>query len=177
MQKIKSNVDLVSFQQRLNANLEDAAAQDDVSSLLGFRVGDKQFIIDLQDLKEVDGVPGAEAIQQLALAKHWVLGISNFKGYIYTLVDLQLFLTGVPTTLSLSARSLVIHPKHLLQMALVVPEIIGLVARSDLEFKRQSQSQEEWFSGVYASSDGREWEFLNLKNFVESRDMLDIELM
>lgn len=176
MQKAKSNVDLVAFQQRLNANLEDAAAQGEVSSLLAFRVGPKQFVIDLHDLKEVDGVPNVEAIQQIALTKHWVMGISNFKGYIYTLVDFQLFLTGVPTTLSLAARALVVHPKYLLQMALVVPEIIGLMPKADLEFKRQSQNEQGWFSGVYTSSDGQEWEFLNLKSFVESRDMLDIEL-
>lgn len=178
MEKVKSNVDLVAFQKRLNANLEDAASHGEDSSLLGFRLGDKQYIIDLQDLREVEGVPAPEQIVHISLTKDWILGISNFKGYIYTLVDFQKFLTGVATTQSIGARVLVVHQKYLLQMAIVVPEVIGLISKSDLEEKETYKSEKEpWRVGCYKSKDGRIWELLSVKELTESREMMDIELV
>lgn len=178
MEKVKSSVDLVAFQKRLNANLEDAASHGGDSSLLGFRLGGKQYVIDLQDLREVEGVPSPEQIVGISLAKDWVLGISNFKGYIYTLVDFQKFLTGIPTTQSIGARVLVVHQKYLLQMAIVVPEIIGLIAKSDLEEKEVYKNEKDpWRTGKYVSKDGSVWELLSIKELTEAREMMDIELV
>lgn len=176
MEKQKSSIDLVDFQKRLNANLEDAARQGEVSSLLGFKTAGRNFLIDLGDLREVDSVPVPEQIQRLALVKPWVLGISNFKGYIYTLVDLQLFLGRGSTSQSMSARALLVHQRFLAQAAIVVPEISGLVSKVEMQQVSGWKSAEPWVVSGFKSVDGEIWELVDLQALSESREMMDIEL-
>lgn len=169
--------DLVEFQKRLNANLDAADKSNELTSMLGFVSAGKHWLINLGDLREVEAVPPKNLLPQIQLAKPWVLGVANFKGYIYTMIDLQLFLGGDITTLSMNSRSLLLGHRFLVQPALVVPEIIGLVGTVTLsEMPMDSVSdRSKWTKRIFKTPDGVVWEELDLLMLTESRDMLDVE--
>lgn len=174
----KNQVNLVEFQKRLNLDLEDANQKGELSSLIGFKAHGRHWLIELGDLREIDGVPQADGIRRVAITKPWVMGISNFKGYIYTLVDFQMFLGGEHSALGINARALLLNQKFLIQTALIVPDVMGLVIKNDLKPSEPQGGSfgSPWSVAAYEGRDGIIWEMLNLLALSESDEMLNIEI-
>lgn len=168
-----STVDLVDFQTRLNASLDKMHSLGDLSSLLGFVSAGKYWLINLADLREIDSVPMQEKVQRLALAKSWVLGISNFKGNIYTLVDFQMFLGQALTSGGMNARSLLVDSRYQVQMALVVGEVSGLVSAGDVK-KVRGGGEWGWVEGQYETVDGKLWNMIDVGLLAADREMINI---
>ncbi len=174
----KTTVDLVDFQERLNKNLEEADKLGAGASLIGFHSAGRNWLLDLSDLREIEGVPSAERIQRIDLAKGWVLGVANFKGYIYTLVDLQMFLgESTASQLTLNARALLMHQKFLIQAALVVPEVSGLMSAEEMKPLGPGEWKPSipWASAGLRDAEGTLWEVLDLAALASAREMLDVE--
>ena len=169
----QQSVDLVDFQRRLNASLESMQSLGELSSLLGFSSAGKLWLVNLDDLHEIDALPLPEKTQRLGLAKPWVLGISNFKGNIYTLVDFQMFLGQNVTSAGLSSRTLLLHPKHQIQMALIVGEVAGLIPANEVK-RFKTGGDWSWVTGEYKSSDGRVWNMIDVSALSSGEEMLNI---
>lgn len=174
----KSTVDLVDFQNRLNENLEAMHSLGDLSSLLGFVSAGRNWLIHLADLHEIDSVPVHEKTQRLALAKAWVWGISNFKGNIYTLVDFQMFMGQALTPGGMNARSLLLHPRHQVQTALIVGEVSGLISTAEIR-KVKSGGEWNWVEGQYESAgsganDKKLWNMINVALLTADNEMINI---
>lgn len=172
-----SNVDLVMFQKRLNKNLEESSIETEASSLIGFTSGNRNWLVALDCLREVEGVPPSDRIQNIALTKPFVIGIANFKGLIYTMIDWQSFLGGGYSQITLNARSLLFHTKLETTAALVVSEVTGIVSRSEvIELEKgQWEPSTPWSSHGYKTKDGKKWELIDLHLLATSKEMLDIE--
>lgn len=168
-----SSVDLIDFQTRLNESLDKMHSMGDLSSLLGFVSAGKNWLVNLADLHEIDSVPLQEKVQRLALAKSWVLGISNFKGSIYTLVDFQLFLGQGLTPGGMNARSLLVDTRYQVQMALVVGEVSGLVSAGDVK-KIKAGGEWAWVEGQYQTADGKLWNMIDVGLLAADREMINI---
>lgn len=172
--KAQNSVDLVDFQNRLNKSLESLQNLGELSSLLGFVSAGENWLIKLSDLHEIESVPLQEKTQRLALAKNWVMGISNFKGNIYTLVDFQMFLgQSNATQTGLNARSLLINSRHQIQAALVVGEVSGLVAVNDVKLLSDG-GKYPWISAIYQSRDGQVWNMVDVGALAQDQVMLNI---
>jgi twitching motility protein PilI len=172
--KAQNSVDLVDFQNRLNKSLESIHNLGELSSLLGFTSAGENWLVKLSDLHEIESVPIQEKTQRLALAKNWVMGISNFKGNIYTLIDFQVFLGQANATQTgLNARSLLINARHQIQAALVVGEVSGLVAVNDVK-RLDKTAKYHWVSALYESKDGRVWKMVDVGALAQDQVMLNI---
>jgi twitching motility protein PilI len=169
------SLDLVDFQRRLNASLDSHHDLGELSSLLGFVSAGENWLLNLADLHEIESVPLPEKTQHLALARSWVLGISNFKGNIYTLVDFQMFLGKAVTPTGLNARSLLIHGRHQIQTALVVGEVSGLISTNEIK-KVKSGSAFAWVSGQFQSADGKFWNMIDVGALASDAQMLNISV-
>ena len=167
------SIDLVDFQRRLNANLESSESTKDKASLLGFASAGRHWLIGLDDLHEIESVPTPEKIQRVALAKPWAMGIANFKGNIYTLVDFQMFLGQAATTAGLNARALLIHARHQIQTGLVVGEVEGLVDISGMR-AAEGAAPEAWVSARWMQADGKIWNVIDAAALAASEAMLNI---
>lgn len=176
MQKARStSIDLVEFQIRLNASLDSHHDLGELSSLLGFVSAGKNWLLNLADLHEIESLPAQEKTQRLALAKNWVLGISNFKGNIYTLVDFQMFLGQAVTPGGLNARSLLLHGRHQVQTALIVGEVAGLISTNEIK-KVKDGSDLPWVSGQFQSADGKFWNMIDVGALASNAEMLNISV-
>jgi twitching motility protein PilI len=173
MEKTLRSIDLVDFQKRLNADLESSESMRDTSSLLGFLSGGHHWLVSLEDLHEIESVPLPEKVQRVALAKAWALGISNFKGNIYTLVDFQMFLGHAATTTDLNARALLIHARHQIQAALVVAEVVGLVDVAGMK-PLAAEEPMPWVSGRWEQGDGKIWNMIDVAALSAYESMLNI---
>lgn len=172
-EKRKHGTDLVEFQNRLNLSLDAADKMGRSSSMIGFSTAGKYWLADLSDLREVSGVPAADKVVKLAVAKEWVQGMSNFKGNIYTLVDFQMLLGQAATVLNFNSRAILFHPKHLLSTALVVQTVLGLVNAADLSPAKDDGTP--WTRETFKSEDGIVWHMLDIAVLSESKELLDIE--
>ena len=171
-----TKVDLVAFQKRLNLNLENATADSESSSLVGFVSGGRNWLVALDCLREIESVPVSEKIHQIALSKPFVLGIANFKGFIYTLVDWQFFIGMGYAQLSQNARALLFHTRLETTTALIVSEVTGIISRKDVEEidPAEFKGNKRWGSGL-KSKDGKIWELINLEKLATDKEMLEIE--
>ena len=169
----QQSIDLVGFQERLNKSLESLQHFNENSSLLGFTSGGRNWLMKLGDLHEIESVPIQEKIQKLALAKNWVMGIANYKGNIFTLVDFQLFLGQAATQTGLNARSLLLHPRHQVQSALIVGEVAGLLESAELK-KIKDGGDRPWVSSQFQSVDGKIWNMVDVASLAVDQEMMNI---
>lgn len=169
----QQSIDLVGFQKRLNESLESLQNFNENSSLLGFSSAGKNWLMRLGDLHEIESVPVQEKIQKLALAKNWVMGIANYKGNIFTLVDFQLFLGQAATQTGLNARSLLLHPRHQVQSALIVGEVAGLLEAANLK-KIRDGGDKAWVSAQFKSTDDRIWNMVDVGSLAMDQEMMNI---
>lgn len=173
MTDVRKGTDLIDFQERLNANLDEADRFGRLASLVGFQTAGKHWLVNLGDLREISGMPSPEKIVRLALTKSWVPGIANFKGNIYTLCDFQMFLGHSATVQNFNSRVLLVHPKHLISAGIIVQTVLGLIGIGELE--AVSSESVPWSSQAFRSKDGIVWHLLDVAALSESPDILNIE--
>jgi twitching motility protein PilI len=89
---------------------------------VGFRVGDEQFVMARDDIREVLMVP--PAVTRVPGAKPWLKGLANVRGHLLPLADLREFLGAGAAFGARSARVLVASPSEF-PVGLIVDEVYG----------------------------------------------------
>lgn len=173
MRSAKGTVDLVAFQLRLNESLDSIPAAGAGAAFIGFHCAGRNWLARLDDLREIESLPTPEKLFKLPLAKDWVSGLASFKGAIQTVVDFQRFLGGAPTQEGLSARALLIHPRHGIQAALVVGEVAGLLSSESLVASAPEEAC-PWIHAWHRSPDGKVWALIDMGKLAASEDMMNI---
>ena len=174
MDKVRhQSIDLVEFQNRLNESLNSFQNMGELTSLLGFVSGGVRWLINLNDLHEIESVPSSEKIQRIYLTKNWVMGVANYKGNIFTLVDFQQFLGKKATQADMNARSLLLHPRHNIQTALIVNEVTGLLAVNEMTKVREG-GDKSWVKTQLKSKDGLVWNLINVEALSADNEMLNV---
>ncbi|MFW2405043.1 MAG: chemotaxis protein CheW [Gammaproteobacteria bacterium] len=117
---------------------------------IGFRLGDEQFIVERDRVREVLMVP--PFITRVPGAKGWIRGLANVRGHLLPIIDLKAFLGAGPNSGSREARVLVLHGSDV-PIGLVVDEVYGF--RRFLHSERITQVPrtiircEHYLSGVF----------------------------
>ena len=96
--------------------------QDYLEGLL-FTLVDRRMMVALSDVKEILNFP--PAVTPVPGTKEWILGISNVRGNLLPLVDLQVFLGGRAIPHGRRNRVLVIN-HHDTQVGLSIGEVYGV---------------------------------------------------
>jgi len=118
--------DLLRELERLSKAALAGARGDDVDAEewvgIGFRIGDEQFIVARDEIREVLMVPAL--IARVPGAKSWVRGLANVRGQLLPIIDLRSFLGVSRSTGHRDARVLVMNGADL-TAGLVVDEVFG----------------------------------------------------
>lgn len=93
--------------QQVSPAIEPEAAPDEAPASGGVvvRLGGSRFVIDMADVAEVAGLPGAT---RLPGAPVWLIGVANWRGRLLPLLDVRTLVGAAATPFASSARLVVI---------------------------------------------------------------------
>ncbi|WP_036302811.1 chemotaxis protein CheW [Methylotenera sp. L2L1] len=159
---------LREFQEAILSKLKDAASQvgGESFSRLGVTVGDKRFLINLQDVKEVLPVP---PLQLVPFTKPWFLGVANVRGNLYSISDLAQFMGMQPTPRSVNNRILLLSTESTTQVALMVDSLIGLRSIQTMQVKPVEDDADFFSMNIYMDTEGNDWLELDVEALVQNK--------
>ena len=94
---------------------------DDVWRGVGYRVGERRLVSDFREVVEIVPMP---PVTRVPGAQPWLLGVGNLRGSLFPVIDLRLFLEGVPTAQQEGQRVLVMRQTGG-DVALAIDELYG----------------------------------------------------
>jgi twitching motility protein PilI len=110
--------------------LPERQFSQDVWRGVGYRVGQRRLVSDFREVVEIVPMPSVTTVPG---AQPWLLGVGNLRGALFPVVDLKLFLEGVPTAQQEGQRVLIMRQAGG-DVAIAIDELFG--QRSFLESQR-----------------------------------------
>ncbi|MBV8465792.1 MAG: chemotaxis protein CheW [Burkholderiales bacterium] len=164
-------VSLREFQESVVARLKSLPATHTATTKLGIQVGDSAWLVDLTDVSEVLPVPG---MIDVPLTRRWFKGVANIRGNLFSVVDLPGFLGDEPVQLNVSSRLLLIHPRHIVNSALLVNRMLGLRNVEQMTEVAPADPAVPWCGPTRRDADGRDWRELRLVDLVQQSPFLQV---
>lgn len=167
---------LAAFQHQLVEALGDTNIA--LNSFVAVRLDEEEWLIDLVHLKEAS-VPSK--IARNAGAPNWVTGIANFKGDVWSVIDMRVLLKnkttanprwGWVTLLRPSATTLGPQDPLLEQkIGLLWSEIVEIAPKE--EYDVSPHTPEQWCKGHYVDKKGKVWRELDVDQISGVGGLLD----
>lgn len=162
---------LRDFQQALAERLRVAAEQPQRQSRLAVQVGDRGYLLDLDDISEV------APIGQLApvpLTQPWFMGVTNVRGTLYAVSDFAAWM-GLHITSDIGARRLILLGQALSKQraALVVTRVVGLRLLDEMK-ANDVALRRSWESASWLDRDGVGWIEVDLEQLASDAEFLQV---
>jgi twitching motility protein PilI len=177
-------INLRLYQEELLAKIQakEAFDADATNSRLGVVVGQDYVLVNLTDISEVVPMPEYSPVP---LTKPWFLGLTNIRGNLYAVNDLNLLITNAPEinqavdhTKSSEARLLLLNGAILDQVGLLVDRVIGLRYSNLLTVRVLKREPAFCYTRQqYEDDQGRIWNELNVQVLVDSKVFLQPSLV
>jgi twitching motility protein PilI len=139
---------------------------------IGFRIGEENFVVQRDQVREVLMLP--DAMTRVPGARRWMLGIANLRGHLLPLIDLKLYLGSGRTSLRRVTRVISVNHREI-PAGLVVDEVQGFRRFMESEYAEtwpQTQARRDRFvDGAYRRSEDT-WPIFNLYDLLESSSFL-----
>ena len=161
---------LREYQRNLSERLLnlDAGA---VSSRLGMRVGQDQWLIDLADAGEVLSVL---PVSSVPLTQTWFAGVVNVRGNLHSVIDFAAFLGGAPSVPHEDSRLVLLNNKYRISAALLIDQVLGMRSTAQLQHRLDADSTVPWVRAEYTDSAGNRWKELDVPRLVQHADFLSV---
>ena len=162
---------LRDFQQALAHRLRLAAELPQRQSRLAVQVGDRGYLLNLDDISEVAPIG---QVTSVPLTQSWFMGITNVRGTLYAVSDFTAWL-GLHFTSDIGARRLILLGQRLgkQRAGLVVTRVVGL--RLLDEMKPHSELlRRAWESASWLDRDGVGWIEVDLEQLASDVEFLQV---
>jgi len=162
---------LRDFQEALALRLRQAAELPQRQSRLAVHVGDRGYLLDLDDVSEV--APVGE-ITPVPLTQSWFLGVTNVRGSLYAVSDFASWL-GTHITSDIGARRLILLGQRLgkIRAGLVVTRVVGLRLLDEMR-PHDSPLKRSWEGASWLDRDGVSWIEVNLERLASDAEFLQV---
>ncbi|MCC7067301.1 MAG: chemotaxis protein CheW [Burkholderiales bacterium] len=162
---------LRDFQEALAKRLRQAAELPKRHSRLAVQVGDRGYLLDLDDVSEV--LPLGD-ITAVPLTQPWFLGVTNVRGTLYAVSDIAAWL-GLRVKSDLAARRLVLLGQRLsrARAGIVVTRVIGLRQLDEMR-PQDTAHAAAWEAGTWLDRDGTPWIEVDLERLAVDGDFVQI---
>ena len=171
---------LREFQSQLMARMQAAQSGSQVRvNQLGILIGQSRYLLDLREAGEI---VTAGSMVKVPLTKDWYLGVSNIRGNLTSVVDLERFDGRQPTKLESSCRVVAFAPGLAFNSGLLVTQVLGLRNSSEMdaqtivEIDSGSYGNKPWVVKQYRDLDGNLWSELSLSLLVQNQEFLHVGL-
>ncbi len=167
---------LLEMEKRARSAVSDSpqeSGEDTEHVGIGFRLGEEQFLVSREEVREVLTVP--TGVARVPGAKHWLRGLANIRGQLLPLIDMSHFFGGGVAANSRHARVLSVNHRDV-PAGLLVDEVLGF--RRFPESQRNQETPktvircDRFLRGSFAQGD-EVWPVLSLKSLVESDEFLN----
>jgi twitching motility protein PilI len=152
--------------------LPEQVGEVDVWSGIGFRLREHHLVAELGTVSEILTVP---AFTKVPTARPWLLGVSNIRGNLVSMVDLRHYFYGERTHLGKRCRVLVIRQEGGMT-GLLVDEVFGLrhfeSADASDSLSIDDPTLTEFLTREFVR-DGQRWIAFDAVDLVESADFLN----
>jgi len=145
-------------------------------SQLGIMIGQGRYLLDLREAGEI---VTAGTLTRVPLTPDWYIGLSNIRGNLTGVVDLPRFQGKDATKLDSSCRIVAFAPGMAFNSGLLVSQVLGLRAVSEMEelpLETEHLENKVWLKKKYRDRDGNIWFELSLAMLVQDQDFLQIGL-
>lgn len=162
---------LVEFQQELARRLSDAPARAAVDALLAIGLGGQPWLIRLTDIAEVLSCPPIETVPW---TKPWFRGATNFRGQVYSVVDLAAFVGAQAVVDPQAARLLLLNRAVARGCALLVAQVLGM--RNPAAFRPTGRANDgrAWVKSEWCDQESITWHELDLRALTAHPEFLDV---
>ncbi len=161
---------LREYQTSILARLENAkkAGAEAPAGYLGVVIGSKNVLVNLQEISET--LPVIE-IQRVPIVKPWFIGVANVRGVLYAINDLAQMLENTFTSISSSARMLLINDTVTSNVAFVVDKMIGLRKLDEMKLREEAAEESSCLkTQTYQDEENRIWHMLDCDKLVRSKE-------
>ncbi len=156
---------LREFQQQVLDRLQEQKSGSAQISTLGVQIGQALWLVDMTDISEVMPLP---MLTPVPLTKPWYCGVANVRGNLYSIVDLNAFITNEATTRETQNRVLLLGQRFAFNTGLLVSRVLGLRNISDWQ-------QNEINGEVrYHDGNGQTWRKLDITQMLLQPEFLQI---
>ena len=162
---------LRDFQQALAQRLRQAAELPQRQSRLAVQVGDRGYLLNLDDISEVAPIG---QVTPVPLTQPWFMGVTNVRGTLYAVSDFAAWL-GVHLTSDIGARRLILLGQRLgkQRTGLVVTRVVGLRLLDEMK-PHDTSRQRAWESASWLDRDGVGWIEVNLEQLASDAEFLQV---
>lgn len=162
---------LRDFQQALAQRLRVAAELPQRQSRLAVRVGDRGYLLNLDDISEVAPVG---QITSVPLTQHWFTGVANVRGTLYAVSDFADWL-GLHAPSDLGAKRLILLGQRLAKFraGLVVTRVVGLRLLDEMK-PNTASLRRAWERASWLDRDGVGWIEVDLEKLALDADFLQV---
>ena len=161
---------LREYQTSILARLENAKKADAEApaGYLGVVIGSKNILVSLQEISET--LPVLD-IQRVPIVKPWFLGVANVRGVLYAINDLAQMLENKFTSISSSARLLLMNDVVTSNVAFVVDKMIGLRKLDEMKLREEVIEESACLkTQTYQDHENRVWHMLDCDKLVRSKE-------
>ncbi len=156
---------LREFQQQVLDRLKIQAVGNSRVSTLGVQVGQHLCLVEMTDISEILPVP---KMTPVPLTKPWYCGVTNVRGNLYSIIDLNAFPDQAPTVREAANRILLLGPRFAFNAGVLVSRILGM--RDPAAWQRSEESGIE----RYRDEHGQVWNKLDIQQLLLQPEFLQI---
>ena len=162
---------LRDFQQALAQRLRLAAELPQRQSRLAVTVGDRGYLLNLDDISEVAPIG---QLTPVPLTQPWFLGVTNVRGTLYAVSDFAAWL-GLHFTSDIGARRLILLGRRLNKQraGIVVTRVVGLRLLDEMK-SHESSRRRDWETASWLDRDGVSWIEVDLEQLASDAEFLQV---
>lgn len=151
--------------------LRQAAELPQRQSRLAVQVGDRGFLLNLDDVSEVAPVG---AVTPVPLTQPWFLGVTNVRGTLYAVTDFALWL-GLHLSSDIAAKRLILLGQRLgkARAGLIVTRVVGLRLLDEMRASEAPLTR-AWESAAWIDKDGTNWTEVDLERLASDAEFLQV---
>ena len=157
--RAKKELALREYQRQLHERTTSAQQEGKRSQQrLAFAAGGYGLLIHMTDALEIMAMP---TITRVPGTYEWFSGLSNYRGKLITVIDLDCLISGQKSPSTKAERLIVLSEHFSVPCALQVTKLYGLIDIHAIEPTHSSKINHPWFAAEYLVDD-QQWCELNL---------------
>lgn len=144
---------LRDYQRTLSARLLNPQSAP-AAIWLGIESGGHSWLLDLADVGETLPRP---PLHPVPLTQPWLLGVTNIRGDLHTLIDLGLFAGQAAATVTDQSRVVLVAARHRMFCGFLVDRVSGLFRADQFLEPVSGRTEQNWLQTVEHAETRESW--------------------